>query len=410
MGVVVRVEPDARAKVEVLGRAAQYDVCGEACGTQANRVRDNLGRWIYPAVMPDGRRVKLLKVLMTNHCEKNCTYCANRVGRDVRRSAFKPDELARAFDQMVQRKLVEGLFLSSGICGGAQRTMDRMLATVEIVRQRYNFRGYVHLKLLPGITQAQVERAGQIAQRVSINLEAPNGERLADIAPFKERDEVLNPMLWAGELLRADRGGVEHPDVLGQPGDISHRRADPRARDRQWAAAGLTTQFVVGAALESDHEILTTVSHLYAKVGLHRAYYSAFQPVPDTPLEGHAYTPAWREHRLYQSDFLFRQYGFGLDELVFDEQGHLPQEADPKAMWAEAHPEFFPIEVNRAPRAALLRVPGLGPRSVGRILNERRLAPLRSLRALKGTGAVAKRAAPFILLDGRRPDYQLRLW
>jgi putative DNA modification/repair radical SAM protein len=393
MSVTIRVQPDARAKVEVLGRAAQYDVCGEACGTQANRVRDNLGHWIYPAVMPDGRRVKLLKVLLTNHCEKNCTYCANRVGRDVRRIAFKPDELARAFDQMVQRKLVEGLFLSSGICGSARRTMDQMLSTVEIVRQRYNFRGYVHLKLLPGITHAQVERAGQVAQRVSINLEAPNSERLLTIAPFKQRDEVLNPMRWAGELIRVDRG-----------------RAGPSVRDRKWASAGLTTQFVVGAAYESDHEILTTVSHLYAKVGLHRAYYSAFQPVRGTPLEGHAYTPAWREHRLYQSDFLFRQYGFALDELVFDGQGHLPQEADPKALWAEAHPEFFPVEVNRASRNALLRVPGIGPRSVGRILNERRSAPLRSLRALKGTGAVAKRAAPYVLLDGTRPDYQLRLW
>jgi predicted DNA-binding helix-hairpin-helix protein len=294
---------------------------------------------------------------------------------------------------MVQRKLVEGLFLSSGVCGSAQRSMDRMLATVEIIRQRYSFRGYVHLKLLPGISHAQVERAGQIAQRVSINLEAPNSERLSKIAPYKQRDEVLNPMRWAGELIRADRV-----------------RAGPSVRDRKWASAGLTTQFVVGAAQESDHEILTTVSHLYAKVGLHRAYYSAFQPVPDTPLEGHAYTPAWREHRLYQSDFLFRQYGFCLDELVFDRQGHLPREGDPKALWAEAHPEFFPIEVNRASRAALLRVPGIGPRSVGRILAERRLDPLRTLSALRGMGAVAKRAAPFILLDGRRPDYQLRLW
>jgi predicted DNA-binding helix-hairpin-helix protein len=181
-------------------------------------------------------------------------------------------------------------------------------------------------------------------------------------------------------------------------------------RDRKWASAGLTTQFVVGAARESDHEILTTVSHLYAKVGLHRAYYSAFQPVPNTPLEGHAYTPAWREHRLYQSDFLFRQYGFALDELVFDGEGHLPREGDPKALWAEAHPEFFPVEVNCASRSALLRVPGIGPRSVGRILDERRLAPLRTLRALKSTGAVAKRAAPFVLFDGKRPDYQLPLW
>jgi putative DNA modification/repair radical SAM protein len=391
MGVAIRVEPDAREKVELLGRAAQYDVCGEACGTDASRVRDNLDHWIYPAAMPDGRRVKLLKVLLTNVCEKNCAYCAVRAGRDAQRFGFKPDELARVFDQMVHSRLVEGLFLSSGLCGNAQSTMDRMLATVETIRQRYQFKGYVHLKLLPGITRSQVERAGQIAQRVSINLEAPNSQRLSQIAPFKNRDELLNPMRWASEFMRAD------PD----------RASGGRG---SWAPAGQTTQFVVGAADESDREILTTVGHLYGKVGLHRAYFSAFQPVRGTPLEDHAYTPAWREHRLYQCDFLFRQYGFGFDELVFDGQDHLPREADPKTMWAQTHPEFFPVEVNRASREALLRVPGIGPRSVGRILRARRETCLRSLRDLRNAGTVAGRAAPFILLDGKRPDYQLRLW
>ena len=391
MSVAIRVQPDAREKVEVLGRAAQYDVCGEACGTDAARVRDNLGRWIYPAAMPDGKRVKLLKVLLTNVCEKNCGYCGIRAGCDSRRISFKPDELARVFDQMVQRRLVEGLFLSSGVCGNAQRTMDRMLATVELVRQRYQFKGYVHLKLLPGIARAQVERAGQIAQRVSVNLEAPNSQRLSQIAPFKHRDELLNPMRWANEFMRAD------PDrAKGGKGS--------------WAPAGQTTQFVVGAAGESDREILTTVNHLYQKIDLHRAYFSAFQPVPGTPLEDHAFTPAWREHRLYQSDFLFRQYDFGFDDLVFDEQGHLPREADPKTLWAQAHPEFFPIEVNRASRKSLLRVPGIGPRSVGRILHERRETHFRSLADLRSIGAIAGRAAPFILLDGKRPAYQLALW
>jgi putative DNA modification/repair radical SAM protein len=391
MSVAIRIQPDAREKVEMLGRAAQYDVCGEACGTDASRVRDDLGRWIYPAVMPDGRRVKLLKVLLTNVCDKNCAYCAVRAGRDVQRISFQPDELALVFDQMVQRRLVEGLFLSSGVCGNAQRTMDRMLATVELVRQRYQFNGYVHLKLLPGITRSQVERAGQIAQRVSVNLEAPNSQRLSQIAPFKQRDELLNPMRWAGEFMRADpaRAG-------GGKGS--------------WAPAGQTTQFVVGAADESDREILTTVSHLYQKVGLHRAYFSAFQPVRGTPLEDHPFTPAWREHRLYQCDFLFRQYGFAFDELVFDGQDHLPREADPKTMWAQTHPEFFPIEVNRASRDALLRVPGLGPRSVSCILRVRREASLRSLGELRRTGAVAQRAAPFVLVDGKRPDFQLSLW
>lgn len=384
MGIAIRVQPDATQKVEVLGRAAQYDVCGEACGTEAARKRDDLGRWIYPAVLPDGKRINLLKVLMTNFCEKNCAYCANRAGRDVRRTSFTPDELARLFDQMVHRDLVKGMFLSSGICGSAERTMDRMIATVELVRQRYQFGGYVHLKLLPGATRAQVERAGQIAQRVSVNLEAPNSERLGQIAPHKARDEVLSPMLWASEFIRRGEG--------------------------RWAPAGQTTQFVVGAAHESDHEILTTVSHLYQKVGLHRAYFSAFQPVPGTPLEGQPFTPAWREHRLYQCDFLFRLYGFRFDELIFDADGDLQRDADPKTMWAQAHPEFFPVEVNRASRQDLLHVPGIGPRSVSRILNARQETHLKTLYHLNKTGAIAQRAAPFILLDGKRPSYQLPLW
>ena len=384
MGIAIRVQPDVEQKVKALGQAAQYDVCGEACGTDAARKRDNLGHWIYPAAMPDGKRVKLLKVLLTNYCEKNCAYCANRIDRDVRRTHFVPDELARLFDQMVRGKLVEGLFLSSGICGSAQRTMDRMLATVELVRDKYRFKGYVHLKLLPGSTRGQVERAGQIAQRVSVNLEAPNSQRLGQIAPLKDRDEVLNPMRWASEFIKRGEG--------------------------RWAPSGQTTQFVVGAADESDREILTTASYLYQKLDLHRAYFSAFQPVPRTPLEGKPHTPAWREHRLYQTDFLFRLYGFGLDELVFDEQGRLPQEADPKTLWARAHPEYFPVEINHAPRDTLLRVPGIGPRSAGRILRGRCQTRLRSLADLRGAGAVASRAAPFILIGGRRPPHQLPLW
>ena len=381
MAITCQIQPDAREKVQILGRAAQYDVCGEACGTAASRKRDELGRWIYPAVMPDGKKVALLKVLLSNACEKNCAYCVNRRGNDVRRTHFAPDELARLFDQMVQRRLVEGIFLSSGICSGAQRTMDQLLSTIEIIRRRYQFRGYVHLKLLPGSTRAQVERAGQIANRVSVNLEVPNRKRLGQIAPNKTPDDVLNPMRWASEFMAKGNG--------------------------RWAPAGQTTQFVVGAADESDQEILTTVTHLYQKVSLHRAYFSAFQPVRGTPLEGHPYTPAWREHRLYQCDYLFRLYNFGFDELVFDQDGHLPRETDPKTMWAKAHPEFFPIEINRASQDALLRVPGVGPRSAVRIMRTRRQATLRTLMDLKKAGAVAKRAAPFVLLDGKKPPYQL---
>ncbi|MBN1933599.1 MAG: putative DNA modification/repair radical SAM protein [Anaerolineae bacterium] len=381
MAVSVYIQPDTQQKVEVLGRAAQYDVCGEACGTDAARKRDELGRWIYPAVMPDGKKVALLKILQTDVCEKNCAYCVNRRGNDHRRTSFGPDELARLFDQMVRARLVQGIFLSSGICGGAGHAMDQMLATIEIIRSGYQFRGYVHLKLLPGLTRDQVERAGQIATRVSVNLEVPNRQRLGQIASAKNADDLLNPMRWASEFMRQNPGS--------------------------WAPGGQTTQFVVGAADESDQEILTTVSHLYDRVNLHRAYFSAFQPVRGTPLEDHPLTPAWREHRLYQCDHLFRLYDFDLGEFVFDQDGHLPREKDPKTMWADIHPEYFPVEINRADRNALLRVPGLGPRSVTRILRERKNATLCTLGDLQKIGAVAKHAAPYILLDGKRPPYQL---
>jgi putative DNA modification/repair radical SAM protein len=376
---------DTLEKVEILGRSAQYDLCGEACGTEANRKRDDLGRWIYPAVLPDGRRVALLKVLLTNACEGDCAYCANRRGRDFRRVSFAPEELARAFEKMWRRGHVEGLFLSSGVCGRSGQAMDRMVATVEIIRQRIAFPGYVHLKILPGATPAHVERAMQIADRVSVNLEAPNPARLARIAPGKDfAAALMEPMRWV-QRLREESGG-------------------------RLAPAGQTTQFVVGASGEADREILTTTDLLYRQVGLTRAYFSAFQPVPDTPLADHSPTPLWREHRLYQSDWLLRKYGFAFEELVFDEEGNLPRQADPKMMWATAHPERFPIEINRASREELLRVPGIGPRSAARIVRLRERGKFRELSDLRSVGAIPQRAAPFVLLDGRRPPYQLPLW
>jgi predicted DNA-binding helix-hairpin-helix protein len=375
---------DTYEKVEMLGRAAQYDVCGEACGTKASRMPDDLGRWIYPAVMPDGRRVKLLKILQSNVCANDCYYCANRAGRDYPRVSFSSDELAQAFDQMQHQGLVEGLFLSSAICGRPTQAMDRMLATVELVRRKYHFPGYVHLKILPGVTQAHVEQAARGGPRVAGHVETPNSERLARVAPGKSLRELVEPLRSVHRLRLESEGRL--------------------------VPAGQTTQFVVGAADEADRELLQTVARLYQEVDLHRAYFSAFQPVPHTPLAEHPPTPLWREHRLYQSDFLLRQYGFAFGEFIFDEEYNLPRQADPKRMWAMAHPELFPIEVNHASREQLLRVPGIGPRSAGRILRWRRKGRLRTLTDLKKAGAVIKWAAPFVLLNGRRAPYQLPLW
>jgi predicted DNA-binding helix-hairpin-helix protein len=322
-----------------------------------------------------------LKILLSNACERDCGYCANRAGRDVRRVSFRPDELAALFDQMQQARLVRGLFLSSGVCGSPARTMEREIATVELLRGNYSFQGYVHLKLMPGVDRATVERAMELADRVSLNLEAPNPERLARLTGKKDfYHELLTPLRWVHEIKQRREPGI--------------------------LASGHSTQFVVGASGESDREILSLVEELYGESHLTRAYYSAFKPVPDTPLQDQPATSPVREHRLYQSDFLLRYYGFTMEDLVFDDQGHLPLDTDPKTLAALHKPDRFPLEVNTASRRELLRVPGIGPQSAERIVGLRRQGPLRSLKDLRRSGAATKRAAPFVLLNGSRPVFQ----
>lgn len=375
---------DTQAKLDLLGAGAQADLACGSCGEGQTRVRDDLGHWIYPAVRPDGQRILMLKVLQTNACEKDCFYCATRRQREQPRTTFQPDELARVFDQIHRARLAAALFLSSGVAGGGTRTLERMIATAELIRHKYAFRGYVHLKLMPGAEPAAIERALQLADRVSVNLEAPSSEHLAQLSSTKRyTEELLAPLHIAKRLI--DR--------------------EPRLRHKT-----MTTQFVVGAADETDREITARTAQLYRDLRLARVYYAAFQPIENTPLDGRAPTPLIREHRLYQTDFLLRQYGFAFDELIFDARGNLPTEADPKTIWAINHPEFFPVELNRASREELLRVPGLGPTSVRRIVQARRAYKFRAIEQLARIGADEKRAAPFILLDGRVPAHQLALW
>ena len=337
---------------------------------------------IHHAVMPGGKRIALLKTLMTSACERDCYYCPFRAGRDFRRATFSADEMAHVFDEMARRGQVEGLFLSSGIAGGGIRTQDRLIAAAEILRRKYNFRGYIHLKIMPGAEEEQIRRAMQLADRVSVNLEAPNTQRLAQLAPHKVFLEELVRPLKLIESIRREQGG----------------------------GPGSTTQFVVGGADETDRELLVTSAQLLREARLARVYFSRFNPVPGTPLENRPPASPMREHRLYQSDFLLRQYGFRFDDLVFDERGNLPLDTDPKVMWARQHLAHTPVELNRAGKSELLRVPGIGPRTVDVILRERRKGRLRDLTDLRKVGVIASRAAPFVLLDGRRPAYQLPLW
>lgn len=383
MALQTRVAPSVEQKLAWLGQSAAYDLSC-ACGPSQPRTRGVDNRWIYPAAMPSGELKPMLKVLQHGGCERGCSYCAQRQG-GVQGDplSFTPDELARLFMELYGQERVFGLFLSSAIRNGPVATMDRMLSTSELLRRRYGFRGYLHLKIVPGSQPDQVERAMSLATRVSVNIEAPGAEHLSRVAPSKQYEtQILAPMR-----------------------QIARAQAEGRYR-----RSGQTTQFVVGATGETDEEIGRTTSWLYEELAMARVYYSGFQPVEGTPLQGRSPAPFIREHRLYQMDFLLRSYGFSLDEIPFSGEGQLPQDTDPKTRWAQLHPERFPVEINTADLEELLRVPGIGPRSARRIIQMRRQDPLRDARALKVSGALWRRAAPYLLLNGRMPAHQLDLF
>ena len=373
---------DTLQKLRLLGEATAFEPAEEV-GVCQSPPPDVPAGIVYNAVLPGGAHIPLLKTLLTSACEMDCAYCPFRQGRDFRRATFTPDELADLFLRLHRAGTVEGLFLSSGIAGGGPRTADRLIATAEILRRKHHFRGYIHLKIMPGAERAQVEAAMQLADRVSINLEAPTADHLAALAPHKEfATQLWERLRWVEEIRRRDPG-------------------------RRWPSS--TTQFVVGAVGESDRELLTAVERLHREAGIARAYFSSFRPIPDTPLEHQPPPPPAREQRLYQSSFLLRDYGFAAEELPFDAAGNLPLDSDPKLAWARSHLAESPVELNTAARPELLRVPGIGPASADKIIRERRRGRLRYLSDLRQLGIAARRAAPFILLDGRRPARQLQL-
>lgn len=325
----------------------------------------------------------MLKVLQASGCERSCVYCVERLGGQSSSLMLSPDELARAFVELHRVGRVFGMFLSSAIRGGPVASMDRVLGTAEVVRKRYGFRGYLHLKIIPGCRPDQVERAMALATRVSVNMEAPTAAHLARIAPGKRfEQQILAPMR---QVARAERQG-------------------------RFARGSQTTQLVVGAAGETDREITGVVARMYQELRLARVYYSSLQPVPNTPIADWPRVPFMREHRLYQVDFLLRRYGFGAEEIGFDPSGALPLDIDPKSAWAQQHPERFPVEVNAAPIPELVRVPGIGPRSAQRIAALRRRETVKSLDALRTVGVRCQIASPFILLDGKPAVRQLSLF
>jgi predicted DNA-binding helix-hairpin-helix protein len=361
--------------------------CVQARTSNNQAKREALG--ITQAVMPGGKRINLLKTMMTSACERNCTYCSFRAGRNYRRTTFKPEEMASAFINMYKAGMVEGLFLSSGIIGGGISTQDKIIDTAEIIRHKLGFRGYIHLKIMPGAENEQIYRAMQLANRVSVNLEAPNDHRLRRLAPKKVfLKELLEPLKKMDEIRK---NAPAHNSWNGR-----------------WASS--STQFVVGAADESDVELLTTTGYLLKQYTLRRTYFMAFNPIPDTPLENQPAENPWRQHRLYQASYLLRDYGFELEELPFKKDGRLPLTADPKLAWARDNLMEEPVEVNRANPEELLRVPGIGPKGVKAILSARRSGKLRELKELKAIGVSPSRPAPYVLLNGKRPTFQLSLF
>ncbi len=366
MVAIIR-KPDTQRKLELLSTDAQYDLAC-ACGTAADghRRRGPGDAWIYPVTLPNGGRSVLFKTLLSNACSNDCSYCPLRAGHDVRRCTLGEEEIVGAFLDYYNRGEVFGLFLTSGVLGSPDATMERINRVARILRRRHGFRGYIHLKILPGSSDAAIEEALSLSSAVSLNIETPGAKHLARLSSRKRfTEDIVEPIKRISRLT---------------------------ARGNRYEQVRQTTQFVVGAAGETDSEIIRYVWGLYDRLGLHRVYYSAYQQGAGLREPGYREPAAagggrsggglLREHRLYQADFLMRRYGFTESDICLDDAGNLSLEVDPKELWARRHPEYFPLDVNKASRQELLRVPGLGEVSVDRILQQRNASKLRNLESV----------------------------
>ena len=386
--MLVQTLPDTLTKLAQMGEATIYEPAGDQPQKERRRgayQSRSLAECITNVSTPKGS-LPIVKAMLTTACERNCYYCPFRAGRSMmKRITFSPDELAQGFDTLQRAGQVEGMFLSSGIIKGSVTTQDKIIDTAEIIRKRYHFRGYIHLKIMPGVEYDQLYRLMQLADRVSVNLEGPTQECLNELAPKKDfHRELLNMLQLAEEIRR------EHP----------YERL-----------AGTVTQFVVGAVGDTDRELLSLSNRLYRRFGLTRAYYSGFSPVIQTPFENLPATDPLREHRLYQASFLLRDYGWSIEDLPITSDGNMQLELDPKRAWAEKHLRTAPVELMTASRQKLLRVPGIGPKGADTILRARLRGRLTDLSHLRQLNIHApEQAAPYILLDGHKPVIQLDLF
>lgn len=377
-------------KLTILADAAKYDAACTSSGLDRTGGPGGLGSTLAAgcchSFSADGRCISLLKVLLTNRCVYDCAYCVNRRSSDVRRAAFTPRELAELTIGFYRRNYIEGLFLSSAVWGGPDRTTEAMIEALRLLREEYGFRGYIHAKAIPGADPLLTRRLGLLADRLSVNIELPSEESLGRLAPDKAKAAILAPMAQIRDGIQASRG------------ELARFRHAPR-----FAPAGQSTQMIIGATPESDRHILTLTQALYDKYKLKRVFYSAYMPVSDSallPARRDFKPPLLREHRLYQADWLLRFYHFRAEELLDEAHPNFNPLVDPKCSWALSHPEFFPVEVNRADYEALLRVPGIGVTSARRILVARRCASL-TFAGLKKLGVVLKRAQYFLTCGGK---------
>src|SRR6201994_4401243 len=385
---------DIQRKLEILADAAKYDASCASSGTEMRDSSDGKGlgstapgMGICHSYAPDGRCISLLKVLLTNACNYDCLYCVNRTSSNVPRARFTIDELVKLTLDFYRRNYIEGLFLSSGIIRSADYTMEQVVSVARKLREDHHFRGYIHLKTIPEADDALIVEAGKYADRLSINIELPEENSLARLAPEKDVRAIRRTM---GRL----RLKLEE----------AREAQTAKAKPPRFAPAGQSTQMIVGADAANDQTILSTSANLYGAYRLKRVYYSAFSPIPDAsralPLRA---PPLVREHRLYQADWLMRFYGFDAGEIVDDTEGMLSLDIDPKLAWALRHRHRFPLDIATASREELLRVPGFGTKAVDRIIATRRVTSIR-VSDLARLHIPRRKALPFIVLSDHRPS------
>lgn len=425
-------------KLKILAESAKYDVSCSSSGV-GRRNNGTIGSsdaaGICHTWSADGRCISLLKVLFTNNCVFNCEYCVNRRCADVPRASFEPEELAQLTIEFYRRNYIEGLFLSSAVEISPDFTAERILECLRLLRRKYGFAGYIHAKIIPGVSSELVHAIGLEADRLSVNIEMPTSKSLELFAPQKKPKEIFRPMRQITNSL-IERNALKGPGSMFRGQDVNSPEnyltpgsgmlsADSRQlrenqnccdgaeegvkaivrrhpRKEVFAPAGQTTQMIIGAGGETDHQILTTTENLYHTFKMKRVYYSAYVPVVSSPILPDAGTPPplAREHRLYQADWLLRFYGFSVSELVDDAHPDLDPEVDPKVTWALRHMDQFPVEVNKAPMDMLLRIPGVGNVTARRIMRQRKVASVK-YDDLRKMGVVLKRAKHFLTCSGK---------